>query len=354
MDGSCYILDGVETIKAYAFGSHQNIDYIFIPNSVTNIESEAFKYCNVTEIEFEEESQLTTINEKVFWGCDITSITIPNSVTYIGEDALGWCRELENIYFEEDSQLETIYDNVFEGCDSLESIVLPDSVKYVGHLAFYCENLKSVTLSKNLEYISSGAFVFSDSLENIYVPDDCENYKSIDGVLFTKDGKTLCCYPMAKKEESYVIPEGVEYVADSFFLCENLLSITIPASLKNIGPEAFKYCRNLSEIIFEEDSQLTSISWNAFTSCESLETFVVQEGVTYIGEDAFAYCKNLTTIIFLGDNIKTIEEDAFNLCENLTTIYFAGSEQQWNDINIYSGNEYLTNAEIIFNYASGE
>ena len=96
-----------------------------------------------------------------------------------------------------------------------------------------CESLKSITLPKGVEDICLTAINSCIGLEEIKVDEGNRNYKSKDGVLFSKDGKKLIQYPAGKKESSYRIPEGVESIDHcAFDGCRNLKLITIPKSAK--------------------------------------------------------------------------------------------------------------------------
>jgi hypothetical protein len=101
-------------------------------------------------------------------------------------------------------------------------------------------------------------------------------YKSIDGVLYNKEGTILIAYPAGKTATSFTIPNGVTTIGDSAFaFCTGLTSITIPSGVTSIGDSAFSYC-----------TELTSIT--------------IPSGITSIGLWAFRGCTELTTINFCG------------------------------------------------------
>ena len=215
-----------------------------------------------------------------FYNCSsITSITIGNGVTSIGNSE-------------------------FYNCSSLTSVTIPDSVTNIGNYAFYnCSSLTSITVSKN----------------NI-------KYKSIDGNLYSKDGTVLIQYAIGKTATEFTISDSVTSIGDSafkdcssltsitipdsvtsigdyaFYDCSSLTSITIPNSVTTIGERAFYHCSNMTSINFAENSQLTSIGFSAFYDCSKLASIIIPDGVMNIGYEAFCGCNGLTsmTIPFVG------------------------------------------------------
>jgi hypothetical protein len=94
-------------------------------------------------------------------------------------------------------------------------------------------------------------------------------YSSTNGVLFSKDGKTLVCYPADKIDTSYSIPNSVTSIGQAAFSgCSGLTSITIPNGVTAIGMQAFSGCRGLSSITIP--NSVTSIGTDAFSSCSGL------------------------------------------------------------------------------------
>ena len=162
-------------------------------------------------------------------------------------------------------------------------------------------------------------FRYCDSLTSIIVDVSNEKYKSIDGNLYTKDGKTLIQYAIGKKDTSFIIPDGVTSIGnEAFYDCDSLTNITIPSSVTSIGDYAFYGCDSLTSITIP--SSVTSIGWYAFYSCDSLTSITIPSSVTSIGNEAFVYCYNLTTV------------------------YYTGTESEWNAISIGSSNSNLSSA----------
>ncbi|MBO8426338.1 MAG: leucine-rich repeat domain-containing protein [Firmicutes bacterium] len=134
----------IKAIARKVFYYNDTITSITIPDSVTTIGEYAFYSCsNLTTVTFGENSQLASIGSYAFPGCSsLTSINIPDSVTTIGECAFYSCSNLTTVTFGENSRLASIGSYAFPGCSSLTSINIPDSVTTIGESAFYeCSNL---------------------------------------------------------------------------------------------------------------------------------------------------------------------------------------------------------------------
>ena len=133
-------------------------------------------------------------------------------------------------------------------------------------------------------------------------------YQSIDGNLYSKDGKTLIQYAIGKTDTYFAIPSSVTSIGDyAFSWCSGLTSIEIPAGVTSIGAYAFYYC-----------SSLTSIE--------------IPAGVTSIGDEAFYSCSRLTSIE-IPASVTSIGDRAFNGCSSLTSITFKGTTTQWENIS---------------------
>jgi len=168
------------------------------------------------------------------------------------------------------------------------------SVIEIGNEAFALSDADYVRISASVVKISTDALYAYVSLENIFVDENNSVYKSIDGNLYSKDGKRIIRYAKAKKDTSFDIPDGVVEIGDfAFFGSGNLLSVAIPESVTKIGEWAF----SLGGLkIANIPNGVHTIGDYAFDSCKNLEQVYIPAGVTHIGKYSFNDCLRLRSI----------------------------------------------------------
>ena len=394
IEPSFTIPDGVETICSNAFLGCSNLYVIDIPASVTKIGKSAFDGTKWLETQrlnnpgqmisvngiIVDTSNLsgevvipdgtTEISESMFQGnANITSVYIPASVTKIGDKAFMNCSSLTTVTIEHDSQLKSIGKSAFSGCRSLTSFEIPNTVETIGDSAFLsCSGIKSIELPASLNSIGTGAFT-GTSLTSVTIPNNVTNvdrvfnscykltecivaenhptYTSVDGVLFTKDMKTLVQYPAGKSNTAYTVPEGVTTIGDyAFSNCSYLSTITLPASLTEIGARAFQYCSALTSITIPEG--VKSIGQYAFY-CSGVTSVYFSDNVEVIGDYAFSECFSLTTID-LPASLKSVGEWAFAISMNLKTINYRGTQAQWNQVELGSNWNVMIASDYVINF----
>jgi hypothetical protein len=304
---------------------------VTIPPSVTSIGAGAFNYClGLTNVTLS--LGLTDIESNAFQGdYYITSVIIPDSVTNIGDYAFYGCFSLTNATL--GNSLVHIGTYAFSGPYSevkgprgcpLTSITIPASVTKVGCGAFeYCWVLTNVMLSLGLTNIEPLAFAGCSSLAAINVNASNPFYSSVGGVLFNYNRTTLVEYPDGSSG-NYTIPNTVTNIADyAFYECDGLTNVTLDNSLIDIGAYAFSgpYLP-----VGEGEGSVDSCPLTSVT---------IPNSVTNIGDGAFYGCWWLNGIYFQG-NAPTVDSEIF--LGDLVTAYYLPGTTGWS--------EFAANADI--------
>ena len=138
----------------------------------------------------------------------------------------------------------------FSGCSSLKTISIPNSVTDIEYGAFQnCSSLVSIYIPESVTEFDEVGFIFSDasSLQSINISENNPYFKSIDGVVYSKDGRNLICYPEGKSDLKFNIPINVTKISSGAFHNNNsLTSIYIPENVLDIEYYAVAYCDELS------------------------------------------------------------------------------------------------------------
>ena len=206
----------------------------------------------------------------------------------------------------------------FDGCNELTKVRIPKTIDHVVHHV----------LTDDPNIVGSGdntcmnPFYRCRALESIEVDEENPIFKAVDGVLFSKDGTGLYCYPAGVRSEKYVVPECVTWIGGAAFGYNNhLVTAELPTTIKELH-STFWGCTRLEKIILPEN--LTYISAYMFTDCSSLKSIEIPSGVTNMGESVFRGCSSLESIV-LPDNISFIGGFAFSGCTSLETIKLPSS-----------------------------
>ena len=294
-----------------AFYNCSGLTSVTIGNSVTSIGDHAFHNCSgLTSVTIP--NGVTSIGYSAFYNCSgLTSITIPNSVTSIGSYAFYNCSGLTNVTI--GNSVTSIGNYAFYGCRGLTSITIPNSVTSIGGSAFqYCSGLTSITIPNSVTSIGSSAFQYCSGLTSITIPN---SVTSIGGSAFSG------CSGLT----SVTIPDSVTSIGEyAFYCCIRLTSITIPESVTSIGSYAFYGCSGLTSVTI--GNSVTSIGNWAFGECNGLTKITIPSSVTRIGFNAFYACSSLTSVIFANTSgwytqygTKMIVTNASANATNLTT-----------------------------------
>ena len=251
---------------------------------------------------------------------DITAVVIPATVKKIGHSAFANCPNLTSVTFAEGSQLEEIADEAFMGCSALTSIDLPESLKRIGSLSFAGTGLTSITLKANIESVNSLSFL--DSKLTAYAVDgDCLKYQAIDGVLYTKNystafvGESLISYPPCKPDSVYNMPTvamGVDVSSYAFYNAKNLVEVGL-GSHGSLSANMFDGCSSLTTINAPE---LFYVSVDALRGTALLNS---GEETIVIGKTLIRYKGNAETYV-ISDDFYGIAPYAFEEAPNLKNV----------------------------------
>ena len=334
---SIVLPNALKTIEKSAFGNTK-LKSITIPSNVEYLGDNAFQSSEIESVTFESNKNLTKIGMYVFENTyNLKEITLPKSLTSLGSYAfLG--SGLEKVIFEEGIKLSTINEGAFQKT-KLKKVVIPELVTLINHNAFrdietlqqvkfndqkleimsnvfYNTDLTSVNIPANLKYIGEYAFVGLKNLTAFNVDANNKYYTSIDGVLYSKDGRKLIAYP-AGKEGTFEVPKNVEVLGFGAFENSKLISVTFEEGI-NLLTLGYRVFYNASIRSIEIPESVISIDYYAFAMNKYLESvkFSKNNKLGGIYEGAFNGCINLTDIT-IPDNIYEISDYAFFGCLKL-------------------------------------
>ena len=179
----------------------------------------------------------------------LITLIIPSSIIKIHNNAFSNCNFIEKVVFDSTSKLEEINEGVFSYCTNLKEIVFPTTLKKIEKDSFLeCKSLTKIILPKTIKVISASAFYKCENLEGFYTDGESEYITIIDGVIYSKNRKTLRIYPYGKKEKTYkVLPEAYSINSEAFYSNPYLETIDLN-NVKSIHSKAFFNCSNLKTI----------------------------------------------------------------------------------------------------------
>lgn len=404
-----------------------NSDEVIIPDGVTIIGKSAFEYKNIKSVKIPD--SVVEIQEDAFGSCNnLINVKIGNQVSKIGEGAFRLCRSLSNIILPD--SLREIGPFAFFSCGILSNIIIPDNVAKICNNAFSrCCKLESVTLGKSVIKIEECVFDYCDNLETIFwnIINDDDKFSAdalfwyegeddeirrirLKNIIFGKDVKIIPCifgsqenlniyyrgdvegwlnlknnHEILKHADKFyidnqlitdlIIPKSITtIIAGAFKNYRRLKSVTLPFTLEVIGSESFYGCNNLAEVTIPDN--VMRIDESAFAVCTKLEKVTIGKNVKYIDDYAFAGCEQLTSIywnaaqcqighphkvfgnnlnlksITLGKNVKRMPASLFPNSINVENVYYEGDLTEWCDITFDSvpprctQNLYINNATL--------
>lgn len=327
---SVEIQEGVSTLESNAFSSCVELQRVVLPNSLRSIGNEAFRSCYLLE-DITIPAGVVSIGNEAFALCShIISFDIPQSVTQIGEKAFEgiinisypgnaqgapWGARLMNVYTEGDLIYKDATKTKLESCNPhVTEVIVPETVKSVNPDAFMgCAELTSVSIGlgyKSIKSISDKLFRNCPKLSHVVLG---ESITKLGVGAFNRGGGKMYENGLAK----------------------NLQSITLPASLKEVGWHGFYGVSTLKEVHisdlaafcnvnFAEDGNPLNHAHHLFLGDEEIHDLVIPEGVTRIQKRLFFGCADFTSVT-IPDTVTEIGVEAFKGCAGLKTVVIPDS-----------------------------
>ncbi len=269
------------------------------------------------------------ICENAFLGMNLaTSVTIPSSITFIGNHAFADCNSLKNVYISD----VAAWCQIDVRCSPMQyasklhlnnqlitELVIPDGVSSICDYAFAnCTDIASIEIPSSVTSLGQNAFARCTGIRLIYLDNIAPWYN------FNFISKE--CNPLYYANRLFIggrsvtsidIPDGITQIKKNAFAgWESLVSVTIPNSVTEIGDYAFNGCKSLATVNISEN--VTSIGSYAFADCSSLASIQIPQGVTAIGSSAFYNCKSLKSIT-IPKSVTSLGNSCFLLCTSLET-----------------------------------
>ena len=312
----------VKSIADQSFIDCNNLTSVIIPNNVTYIGASAFKGCkNLATITLP--NSLVEIGGSAFYDCEkLGSLNLPGNLETIGGYAFCACKRLTTLTIP--GSVETIGEEAFSGCNNVEDLTISEGVKSIGSGAFGGLKITSVNIPKSVTQLPSfsslgyNPFFYCRSLETITVDADNPNYYSQNNSLIERSANTLVSASI-----NTVIPNGIKIIGNSAFYGLPIETITIPNTVTTIGNSAFSNCEELISITIP--GSVTKIDNYAFNYCHKIESIKLSSGLITIGQGAFWTNSNSLTSMIIPEGVTNIGSGAFQECYALKFVSLPSS-----------------------------
>lgn len=308
----------VTEISNYAFYQNGTMKTVTIPGSVKRIRSSTFYNCYLLE-----------------------SVTMEEGVEEVGEFAFEACFSLANVTIP--GSLKTIQYGAFQRCDALANLTLPNGLESIGEFAFQSAGLSSLLIPESVTSIGGGLVAGCNWRGNftLEVAEGNTSYH-MDGNCLIETATSTVVQGFANS----IIPNGVKKIGAQAFYDSNIKSLSIPASVESIAPEALAETSGLEKITVAEGNAFYHVDGNCLIETKTgvlrrgtssseipegvkeigdyafsgsqLRNIVIPDSVTRIG--AWAFSGSDVTSATLGSSVKIIADWAFFSCHSLKSI----------------------------------
>ena len=271
----------IKTIEAGAFSKVEiesginPLQSIVLPKGITTIGDDAFSY-NTSLTSIKIPNTVTSIGKRAFQGCtNLTSIEIPDTVTYIGDYCFSGCNRLQKIKLSK--KIQTINTRLLQGCSSLTEIEIPEGVKSINYGTFNsCNKLTTITLPASLTSLSGAAIARLNRLTEVKIADGNNSFKFENGILLSKDGKTMYMALLTLTEIN--VPNGVVNIIVDTLSGSSATKIILPDTVSsNLSGNVFAGMNKLSTI------ELSSTSKNLKLVDGNLYSYDGKRFIKYMG-----------------------------------------------------------------------
>lgn len=323
------IPDSVNVIGPKAFFFCKSLTSIDIPEGITEIGYATFGYAeNLATVNIP--ASVTRIGDFAFQNCGFTSMDVPATVKELGEGAFSTCRSLKNVTV----PAETVSKKAFYFCDALKSVTLTNDVKTIGEEAFReCRNLESIEIPSSVTELGTCAFKNCFALKTAVIKGGTVkgslvteatfyNCNALETLVISDNATLDASFKAAYSKSTLKTVEiGKGEIGDSAFNgCTSLTNVTLGNDVTSIGKSAFLKCTQLPSITIGDG--VISIGSGAFNGCTALTNANIGSGA--IGANAFQDCSRLANVT-LGDGVTSIGANAFLRCEALTSMNIGSS-----------------------------
>lgn len=287
---------------------------VTLPEGIKVIPSQFFRNCSGLQGEIRIPESVTEIEGYAFYNCkEITSVKLPERLEKMGYCVFEGCTSLTSAPLPDG--LKEIPDDTFYGCRSLTSLHIPAAAEHIGGEAFYnCSAVKgTLHLPATLKKIEDHAFLGCGG-SGFTVDTANPVYSAPEGILATKDGKTLLAC-LTGKTGKLNIPAEVTCIKDrAFYRCAGLTGeLACPAGLEEMGISAFEGCSGFTGTL-TFPGKLTEIPDRAYKDCSGFTGLSIHEGIKHLGYNALQGCSGFTGKVTIPSTLETISDGAFAGC----------------------------------------